>query len=213
MTEFTIHNLFGGAIHAAIPKQFIDVSEIREVPDNQEVFADNETEESIIVELLELDSSITNADCASCNGNNSAHFKQIAEDNESPNTQIVNLVALTSHDIPNMPISRHDWLPTGWTTTSSQVPRDFRNFLNTVDIFLAVIRLPQVTTDILITVNVPVLIGSTSSSRQMVNDNTMESSSNADSATPLQTGDIQLGEHHVRSLLSSFDIKDWGLFQ
>jgi hypothetical protein len=85
--------------------------------------------------------------------------------------------------------------------------------LNTVDIFLAVIRLPQVNTDILITVNVPVLIGSTSSSRQMLSDNIAEPSSDVDGITPLQTGNIQLGELHVRSLLSSFAIKDWELFQ
>ena len=35
--------LYGGALSAALPDTFKDVSEIRQVPDNQEVYLDAET--------------------------------------------------------------------------------------------------------------------------------------------------------------------------
>lgn len=44
--------LFGGAMSAAIPARFVDASRFREVPDNQEVLVDPDTDQSIIVEIL-----------------------------------------------------------------------------------------------------------------------------------------------------------------
>jgi len=41
-----------------IPQRFYDCSNLREIPDNQEVFSDAITDQSIIIELLSLDSSI-----------------------------------------------------------------------------------------------------------------------------------------------------------
>lgn len=55
--------LFGGAISSFFPLRFQDVSEVREVPDHQEAFADSSRDESLIFELLD--------------------FKREVEDNES----------------------------------------------------------------------------------------------------------------------------------
>lgn len=46
-------DLFGGAIVAPIPSSFMDASQFRQIPDNQEVFVDTKTQQSMIVELLE----------------------------------------------------------------------------------------------------------------------------------------------------------------
>ncbi|GMP46568.1 hypothetical protein CsSME_00014670 [Camellia sinensis var. sinensis] len=46
--------LFGGAIASTFPLRFQDVSNIRQVPDHQEVFADPTRDESLIFELLDL---------------------------------------------------------------------------------------------------------------------------------------------------------------
>ncbi|URE31936.1 RAN guanine nucleotide release [Musa troglodytarum] len=46
--------LFGGAISSCFPLRFQDVSNIREVPDHQEVFADPDQDGSLIFELLDL---------------------------------------------------------------------------------------------------------------------------------------------------------------
>ncbi|XP_022726888.1 probable ran guanine nucleotide release factor isoform X2 [Durio zibethinus] len=45
--------LFGGAISTAFPIRFQDVSNIRQVPDHQEVFVDPARDESLIFELLD----------------------------------------------------------------------------------------------------------------------------------------------------------------
>ncbi|KAK8970990.1 hypothetical protein KSP40_PGU018999 [Platanthera guangdongensis] len=45
---------FGGAISSVFPLRFQDVSEVREVPDHQEAFADSRRDESLIFELLEF---------------------------------------------------------------------------------------------------------------------------------------------------------------
>ncbi|GMP94516.1 hypothetical protein CsSME_00043958 [Camellia sinensis var. sinensis] len=46
--------LFGGAIASTFPLRFQDVSNIRQVPDHQEVFVDPARNESLIFELLDL---------------------------------------------------------------------------------------------------------------------------------------------------------------
>ncbi|KAJ3081570.1 hypothetical protein HK102_002265, partial [Quaeritorhiza haematococci] len=54
--------LFGGAITTALPDSFIDISTFREVPDNQEVFVDRDTDQSIVIELLQLAEETSNQD-------------------------------------------------------------------------------------------------------------------------------------------------------
>ena len=46
-------SLFGGAIVADVPPRFVDVSSFRDVPDAQEVFCDEASNESIVIEVLE----------------------------------------------------------------------------------------------------------------------------------------------------------------
>eukprot|EP00182_Erythrolobus_australicus_P000595 CAMPEP_0185838154 /NCGR_PEP_ID=MMETSP1353-20130828/12611_1 /TAXON_ID=1077150 /ORGANISM="Erythrolobus australicus, Strain CCMP3124" /LENGTH=125 /DNA_ID=CAMNT_0028537175 /DNA_START=106 /DNA_END=480 /DNA_ORIENTATION=+ len=46
--------LFGGAMRLVLEHGFADVSGLRQVPDNQEVFADTASDRSVIVEILEL---------------------------------------------------------------------------------------------------------------------------------------------------------------
>ncbi|KGY15175.1 hypothetical protein PABG_11959 [Paracoccidioides brasiliensis Pb03] len=51
--EFRNIELFGGAIAIDLPEDFLDVSDIRQVPDNQEVFMSQDTQTSIIIEIVE----------------------------------------------------------------------------------------------------------------------------------------------------------------
>ena len=51
--------LFGGGLSIKVPKHFKDVSSFRQVPDNQEVFVSNDSDDSLIVELLEMPSEPT----------------------------------------------------------------------------------------------------------------------------------------------------------
>ena len=54
--------LFGGGISVKVPKDFKDVSVFRQVPDHQEVFVSNESDDTLIIELLETPSDLIEAD-------------------------------------------------------------------------------------------------------------------------------------------------------
>jgi hypothetical protein len=66
---------FGGAITLELPTRFVDVSQFRHIPDTQEVFADVDTDQSFIVELLDLEDGEPDASGATF------HFNPIAHDN------------------------------------------------------------------------------------------------------------------------------------
>lgn len=51
MTE--VKKLYGGSIFAYLPPNACDISRLRQVPDNQEVFAHSVSDQSIIFEILE----------------------------------------------------------------------------------------------------------------------------------------------------------------
>lgn len=53
MTSYKPTNLFGGAITSDLPEHFADVSRLRQVPDNQEVYIDKDGFTSIIIEITE----------------------------------------------------------------------------------------------------------------------------------------------------------------
>ena len=52
-TTYKPTTLFGGAITASVPSTYTDVSNMRQVPDHQEVWLDSEGFTSIVVEILE----------------------------------------------------------------------------------------------------------------------------------------------------------------
>ncbi|EER44099.1 conserved hypothetical protein [Histoplasma capsulatum var. duboisii H88] len=53
MATFSPKDLFGGAIVADLPVRFLNVSDMREVPDNQEAFVSDSTRTSILIEINE----------------------------------------------------------------------------------------------------------------------------------------------------------------
>lgn len=53
MTTYTPIPLFGGALGASLPSTFGDVSDIRQVPDHQEVWLDRDGYTSVVFEILE----------------------------------------------------------------------------------------------------------------------------------------------------------------
>jgi hypothetical protein len=51
--KMQVRQLYGGSIEALIPTNTLDASEFRQIPDNQEVFVGSDSDDSIIIELLE----------------------------------------------------------------------------------------------------------------------------------------------------------------
>ncbi|CAG8540100.1 28019_t:CDS:2 [Dentiscutata erythropus] len=152
----TLRELFGGAIVAHIPSTFIDVSEIRDIADNQEVFANVNSDQSIIIEILQYVNEPSNEDAVS---------------SDTPKYFLV-----------------------GQQQISKFNERD-PSARNLVTILMALFRFPNIQTDIVVTWNIPVIIGATSSSRLIA-----------------QEGDVNEGYQEFKNILASFEIKDWGLF-
>ncbi|KAL2649415.1 hypothetical protein R1flu_017543 [Riccia fluitans] len=150
--------LFGGAITCRVPARFLDVSDVREVPDNQEVLCDYDREESIIIELLEYKSDVTDEDSARW------FLHNVAEEQEAENTVVLeNRIVLTGPDAPNMPAATVMNAAVGYMTVTKGRQLNPNSGVgidevrpptqHLVKAHLADIRLRDVQTDLLVTVN------------------------------------------------------------
>jgi hypothetical protein len=99
--SFVERGLFGGAITCCIPANFSDVSNIREVPNNQEAFVDPNRDESIIMELLEFKTDVVDE-------RSSLWFLQdlAIEQGSEQTLQVVGQEnGITTADVPNLEAS------------------------------------------------------------------------------------------------------------
>jgi hypothetical protein len=159
--------LFGGAMSCDTPSSFIDVSDLRSVPDNQEVWADmGGSDQSVIVELLEQAEEVERDEDAP-----RYYFQELAETNEAEGRSTVQSVRrLTPEEMPQCGVGGPGGGPSGssaWMLVGQQAVAKFHEgpqAANTVRIYMAVLRLPSVGTDLLFTMNVPLVISPSSSS-------------------------------------------------
>ncbi|XP_073333213.1 ran guanine nucleotide release factor [Pagrus major] len=181
------HPLFGGALSAVLPHSTTDISELREIPDNQEVFAHAHTDQSLIVELVEYQAQVADQDAARY------HFEDIAGSNKAlePGAFEVTSVASLSKSELSLSDCSSAWMLTG-TQCVSKFNEEARN---TVTLHLGLFRLPQFSTDILITFNDPQSISP-------------DSSSAASAGTHREPWSVQDFQH----LLQTLTLHDSGLF-
>ncbi|KAL7753019.1 hypothetical protein RI367_001470 [Sorochytrium milnesiophthora] len=176
--------LFGGAISALVPANFADTSQFREVPDNQEVFVDMQSDVSLIFELLEL------AEGAGADKVADYHYHRLLEDSDATSEAI--------HDIRTLQPGTMQLSASGRAFTAQRLVATMRaakfnqRAQDTVAVVLWAIRLPDVATDVLITFNVPLQV----------------TTSNATPAPRLS--DAHVAE--MQRVASSFAIHDWSLF-
>lgn len=150
------HPLFGGALSAVLPHSATDMSELREIPDNQEVFAHAHTDQSLIVELVEYQGQVADQDATRY------HFEDIAGSNKAlePGAfEVTDVVPLSKSEVSLSDCSSA-WMLTG-TQRVSKFNEEARNV---VTLHLGLFRLPQFSTDVLITFNDPQSISPDSSS-------------------------------------------------
>ncbi|XP_029525975.1 ran guanine nucleotide release factor isoform X1 [Oncorhynchus nerka] len=131
-------------------------SELREIPDNQEIFAHDHNDQSIIVELLELQSHVQNGDAARY------HFEDVAGSNKAsaPGTSEARAVVA----LPKSDLSLEECSSAFLLTGTQCVAKFNEEAKNTVTIHLGLFRLPQFSTDVLVTFNDPLSISPGSSS-------------------------------------------------
>lgn len=153
-----MRKLYGGAIVADIPSRFIDISMFREVPDNQEVYADVDTDESVIVELLELDDSLGNDVAPIAFMSDVAKANDCAIDNPEE-CRVIERVAL---DLGNM--RAFGAAEATLLVCCQNVAKFKESARNAVVVYMVSVRIPKFHTDMLISVNAPISITMGSSS-------------------------------------------------
>lgn len=148
--------LFGGAMSALLPNHVTDISELREIPDNQEVFAHAHTDQSLIVELLEYQAEVADDHAAAY------HFQDIAGSNrahEPGHCEVAHVVPLAKTDLSFSQCSSA-WMLSG----TQRVSKFNEGAANVVNVHLGLYRLPQFSTDVLVSFNDPQSISPASSS-------------------------------------------------
>ncbi|PXF47944.1 putative ran guanine nucleotide release factor [Gracilariopsis chorda] len=192
--------LFGGAISTAIPPQFADVSKIRQVPDNQEIFAHAPTDRSLIVELLQLHPDIPQPPHTTPA---SHHFSVIATDAHALRADLAASKLLPTSQLPALlTVDPRLHLSFAHGTHVVSKFRDHTAAANTVNVYVVCIRLPNVATDVLLVFNDPIQLHPHSSSTNL-------GSSVAD---PHQT-DPTIRSSVLQQALNTFQINDWSLFR
>ncbi|KAI8083298.1 uncharacterized protein B0P05DRAFT_50119 [Gilbertella persicaria] len=182
--------LFGGAIVAPLPGSFLDASQFRQVPDNQEVFVDTNTQQSLIFELLEQVESKQHDAIK-------FHFQQLADDNEASESTVSFVDTLNTQQVaPLLPFdSTEIYILQG---TQKIAKFNESKAYNTVEIIMAVVRLTKAQTDFVISVNAPIQLANTSSEQESVND-----------THAIRIEDVK---QEMLLVLKGLEVKDWSLF-
>lgn len=114
--------LFGGAISADFVVPLIDASDLRQVPDTQEVFLSPHDGASIILDVLQPSVPLTSSPQEAIR----QHFANLAHDNAAAHSHVDHVAALGGQSDP--PASQ----PTAKTTGSNTPPTPAATFLSGV---------------------------------------------------------------------------------
>ena len=194
LLESKVLPLFGGALSAAIPSRFVDVSDFKPIADTQEVFLDSETDQCIIFDILQYQSNISDQESAKF------FFHNIAEElNQSSDfCPVHEVIQLTSNDMPTLPSEVFKSFCIGQQRVSKYKQAELAR--NLVTLYLANVRLPAKATDIVITLTDPEEISPFSASAR---------------ATPLckkVSNAREINKEVFATILRTFTINDWSLF-
>lgn len=192
LEPFVERELFGGAILASFPARYVDVSDFRPVPDNQEVWTDANRDESVIVEILER----VEAGPSDAEGAAAWFFRDLADVNAASVASGASIIhqtrALTPADLPRLgaPVAPGSSICVG---ESSMTKARDRGEPNRVRVIVACVRLPEQETDLLITVNQTLVVAPGSSAV----------------APDAGRGDALVT---IERALATVRVADWGLF-
>ncbi|XP_023048922.2 ran guanine nucleotide release factor [Piliocolobus tephrosceles] len=137
--------LFGGAFSAILPTGAIDVSDLRPVPDNQEVFCHPVTDQSLIVELLELQAHVQGEAAARY------HFEDVGGVQGARAVHVESVQPLGLENLALRGCCQEAWVVSG----KQQIAKENQQVAKDVTLHQALLRLPQYQTDLLLTFNQP----------------------------------------------------------
>ncbi|KAI4098993.1 MAG: hypothetical protein LQ339_006186 [Xanthoria mediterranea] len=185
--------LFGGAITANLPASYADVSNIREVPDHQEIYLDASGFSSIIVEIAErVSQPPTDQEALEF------HFHDIVDEHDTGRIWQTD-VAHLPHFPPNTPC--YTLLATTTppaAVTNGDVGAKAPAFTG---VMLTLIRLVAQSTDIVVTINIPHIPG-----HQEPSDGALDFEDGRFGS--LVEAGVKIRDEVWRSL----EVRDWGLF-
>ncbi|GAK64790.1 mog1p/PsbP-like protein [Moesziomyces antarcticus] len=176
-------DLFGGAITVSLPEGFIDASDFRQVPDNQEVLVRDDSDVSLIVEVLQL--ATDEGAGESLDRAVRFHFDSLAHDNSASSSSI------QATQIPTEQQAHSSATPPPALLTGTQLVRKFGKSTEPeeqVTIRVALWRLVSKNIDLVLSVNEP---------------------ANASSSPMNQSG---LAQSAFEAAAASLQIRDWDLF-
>ncbi|KAI1122052.1 Mog1p/PsbP-like protein [Nemania abortiva] len=202
MSTYQSTPLFGGALVCDLPTNFADVSQLRQVPDNQEVYIDKDGFTSIIIEINERiggEGSTPEIDGRAL----TTHLEEIVgEDAERLkvwNTTPTQFSKL-DEDIPAYTLIATLSPKTSSSTEAEGSGASRAKSPDFTAMILTLVRLERESTDILITVNVPHIRGEYDE----------------------EEVDLQLGKQgqligdavdYASRIWETFKVRDWGLFK
>ncbi|KAL8915569.1 MAG: hypothetical protein Q9171_000134 [Xanthocarpia ochracea] len=192
MTTFKPTELFGGAITARLPTSYGDVSNIREVPDHQEIYLDASGFSSIIIEIAErVSQPPTDQEALKF------HFHDIVDEHDTSKIWHTDTVQLP-HLPPNTPCYTLLATTTPPPATNGNVRAKTPTF---TAVFLTLIRLVAQSTDIVVTVNVPHISGHQEPLDGEVNFEEGKFGSLVEEGVKIRD-----------EVWKSLEVRDWGLF-
>ncbi|GAA5903958.1 Ran GTPase-binding protein MOG1 [Sporobolomyces salmoneus] len=187
----TTRALYGGALSCSIPSSFLDASDLRQIPDTQEVFLSPDSDLSLIFEVLELVKEEGAAD--SLEAAVKFHFSSLAHDNSALSSDIFSIdlptptTTTTTSTSESRPEVQGPTILKG-TQTVSKFNRPAEE-ADTVLIQFALWRIPTKNADVTMCVNYPIKMGESGEER-----------------------DPEEAKKVFENALRSFEIQDFGLF-
>lgn len=171
----TPRTLWGGAVECAVPPNWNDVSDVRPVPDHQEIFTHPNADQALIFEIVEHDEGVSDAECGE-------HlFKDAAVGNEATAASIAGVTQLGPEEVPGLHgESGYRCLVAGQQTLRRG------GGPTTVDVLMAVLRLPRVNSDLAVTLTTPHAVPAAAAAAN--------------------------AEQLMREVLRSLKVLDWSLF-
>ncbi|KAL8675405.1 MAG: hypothetical protein Q9168_000236 [Polycauliona sp. 1 TL-2023] len=191
-TNWKPTDLFGGAITATFPASYADVSNIREVPDHQEIYLDASGFSSVIIEIAERVSHPP--------GDQEAlkfHFEDIVDDLDTSKIWHTD-VAQLPHLKPNTPCYTLLATTTPPPAADGNVRAKTPSF---TAVLLTLIRLVAESTDIVMTVNIPHIPGHQEPPDGEINFEEGKYGSLVEEGFKIRN-----------ELCSSLEVRDWRLF-
>lgn len=151
MTEIQLkqRELFGGAVTINIPENFVDVSDIRQVPDNQEVFIDPGSDLSLVIEILQRVEKEDDKEAIEF------HFSALADDNSASSSRIFEILPQNDSQVQKQHTTR---ISKPIILRGEQEVSKFNtSSLDKVSISLALFRVGFKNVDIVMSVNTPAM--------------------------------------------------------